>query len=90
MSFVWSRWQAVVVLFALTFAATYEASLGMFTLWLTTDTYMHGLFVLPLAFILAKSRPWPERDSSPLSPFIYQPYFAFLGRSDSVWQVGDD
>lgn len=70
MSFVWSRWQAVVVLFALTFAATYEASLGMFTLWLTTDTYMHGLFVLPLAFILAKSRPWPERDSSPLSPLL--------------------
>lgn len=32
---------------------TWETTSSMVDLWLTTDTYMHGIFVLPLATILA-------------------------------------
>lgn len=32
---------------------TWETTLSMVGLWLTTDTYMHGILVLPLALILA-------------------------------------
>tara|TARA_Y100000310_G_scaffold126785_1_gene125788 strand:- start:748 stop:2148 length:1401 start_codon:yes stop_codon:yes gene_type:complete len=66
MNFVFKRWLPVLALFVGAFLLTLDASVGMVTLWLTTDTYMHGMFVLPLAFILAKSRPLPGTIPTPL------------------------
>lgn len=66
MNFIWQRWLSVACLFAVVVFLTLDASVGMVTLWLTTDTYMHGIFVIPLAFILAKSQPYPNSVPEPL------------------------
>lgn len=44
----------------------YPAMVNMASLWITTDTYMHGAFILPLAWYLFKKMPTP--DSLPSRP----------------------
>jgi exosortase A len=68
----WSATQlAIMGTFALmVIALFYQPISAMVTLWLTTDTYMHGMLVLPLAAIMAEQRglpnhrmtgaPWPQ------------------------------
>lgn len=37
-----------------------DAIVNMLTLWFTTDTYMHGIFVIPLAMIMASQKNTPK------------------------------
>lgn len=60
------RWLVVLSLFASTFIVSWDAAWSMILLWATTDTYMHGAFVLPLAAIMAKQKPWPTSGANPL------------------------
>ena len=64
--FVLKRWVLMAIVFAMACAVTYDATLSMIVLWITTDTYMHGSLVLPLAFIMAKHKPWPAQPAKPL------------------------
>lgn len=49
---------------------SFDAVSNMIALWLTTDTYMHGVLVLPLAFILARGMPLPN--VLPSAPSVVQ------------------
>ncbi|APD92414.1 hypothetical protein BM525_21385 (plasmid) [Alteromonas mediterranea] len=46
-------------------AVVHDAAWSMVVLWSTTDTYMHGWFVIPLAAIMAKNKPVPNIKSAP-------------------------
>lgn len=48
-----------------TLALVHDAAWSMVVLWSTTDTYMHGWFVIPLAAIMAKNKPVPKIKSAP-------------------------
>lgn len=48
-----------------TLMVVHDAAWSMVVLWSTTDTYMHGWFVIPLAAIMAKNKPVPRIESSP-------------------------
>ncbi len=61
-----AQWGALIAVFLLSFVSMWDSGSAMVVLWLTTDTYMHGAFVMPLAFVLAKQMPWPKTASSPL------------------------
>jgi exosortase A len=61
------RWLGVLLIASIATGISFDAAYGMVVLWLTTDTYMHGAFVLPLAAIMAKQKPWPKSLSSPLN-----------------------
>ncbi|MEG3765048.1 exosortase A [Alteromonas sp. 14N.309.X.WAT.G.H12] len=43
-----------------------DAASNMIVLWLTTDTYMHGLFVLPLAAFMIANKPSPHTSRHPV------------------------
>lgn len=62
-----TEWFPFFVIAAMGVALTLDATISMVTLWLTTDTYMHGMFVIPLSFILAKRKPWPPTEAKPIS-----------------------
>jgi exosortase A len=61
------RWLGVLLVAIVAIGINFDAAYGMVVLWLTTDTYMHGAFVLPLAAIMAKQKPWPTVLPSPLN-----------------------
>jgi exosortase A len=61
------RWLGVLLIALVAIGINFNAAYGMVVLWLTTDTYMHGAFVLPLAAIMAKQKPWPTALSSPMN-----------------------
>lgn len=46
---------------------SFDALENMVTLWITTDTYMHGAFVIPLAIMMAYQKALPSHDIKPLS-----------------------
>jgi exosortase A len=48
---------------------SFEAVQNMIVLWTTTDTYMHGALVLPLAAIMAFNKPLPKFNSKPISVY---------------------
>lgn len=62
-------------------AMSWDAVSNMIALWLTTDTYMHGALVLPLAFILARGMPLPNVLPSTL-PRVQSLFLVLL------WSVG--
>lgn len=53
-----------VLVFMLGFLSMHETWLSIFTLWITTDTYMHGLFVPVLVFIIIWQMPKPSVEIS--------------------------
>jgi exosortase len=67
-SFTLSHWVMPCILTMLAFFAANDAIINMLALW-TTDTYMHGAFVVPLAAIMAKQMPSPSSGAKPLHLF---------------------
>lgn len=56
-----------IAIFSILVTMSWDAVVNMVALWFTTDTYMHGSLVLPLAFILARGMPLPNALPSPTS-----------------------
>jgi exosortase A len=69
--FIASRWALPFLLLSTLIAISWEATYSMVMLWLTTDTYMHGIFVLPLAAIMAKQKAFPPGRPDPVSSFTF-------------------
>lgn len=58
----------------------YDALYSMVSLWVTTDTYMHGLFVIPLVIMMVSQMKAPAFEPSP----IRAPLFILL---PLIWGV---
>lgn len=59
-------WAYPVLFFTITALVISDAAWNMVFLWSTTDTFMHGWFVLPLAAIMAKNKPYPPVVAQPI------------------------
>lgn len=56
-----------LLLVCIALVSVHDAAWNMVYLWSTTDTFMHGWFVLPLAAIMAKNKAIPKVSPNPLS-----------------------
>ena len=59
-----------LLLVCMAMLSVHDAAWNMVYLWSTTDTFMHGWFVLPLAAVMAKNKPFPSFSPLPLNAAI--------------------
>jgi exosortase A len=64
------RWWPYVFMVSLVSVFIWDAFSNMVVLWVTTDTYMHGAFVIPLSLLMISRMQSPGTMPKPISPLL--------------------